>query len=144
MDNNSQDIQDEILDLKTRRDRLVLSKTEHEMKLAHIKTMIRGERSIPPEKYRSILQSQDTHNRCLLRITQQLVSIKSRLRELGTDDYGLPHSVVAKLAALRAYYQDFAADPTRVNSMRQMAAEFVLKLNPIIKEALQGKAYEVT
>jgi hypothetical protein len=48
-----------------------------------------------------------------------------------------PKTFVTDLVALRHEYQEFAADKTRVGSMRQMAAEFVLKLNPIIKSALK-------
>lgn len=41
--------------------------------------------------------------------------------------------VVSQLVAMRDYYQNFSADATRVSSTRIMAAEFVGKLNPIIR-----------
>jgi hypothetical protein len=43
---------------------------------------------------------------------------------------------VQNLVNLREEYQHFAADHTRVSSMRQMAAQFVLKLSGIIKQAI--------
>lgn len=44
---------------------------------------------------------------------------------------------VEKIVSLSAYYQEFAADATRISSKRQMAAEFANKLNPIIKRFLK-------
>ena len=40
---------------------------------------------------------------------------------------------VRALVELREKYQQFSADGSRVASMRRMASEFVLELNPIIK-----------
>jgi hypothetical protein len=46
---------------------------------------------------------------------------------------------VKQLVALREKYQQFAADGSRVASMRRMASEFVLELNPIIKLMVSKK-----
>lgn len=44
---------------------------------------------------------------------------------------------VEELVSIRQHYQEFAADGSRISSMRQMAAEFANKLNPIIKRFLK-------
>ncbi len=47
--------------------------------------------------------------------------------------------LVEELVALRTEYEHFAADNSRVSSRRQMAAEFVVKLNGIIRRAIAKK-----
>jgi predicted nucleic acid-binding Zn-ribbon protein len=44
--------------------------------------------------------------------------------------------IVEAIVQIRDEYTAFAADKTRVGSMRQMAAEFVTKLNPVIRKAI--------
>jgi len=46
---------------------------------------------------------------------------------------------VSSLVALKMKYQEFAADPTRISSMKQMAAKFSLELDAIIKSAIRRK-----
>jgi len=47
--------------------------------------------------------------------------------------------IVRQIIELRNHYQDFAADGTRSPTMRRMASELVLKLNPIIRAAISKK-----
>jgi hypothetical protein len=130
-------------------DDLKISKREHETKLVTIKNQIRGCGLLPPEKYRQCVASQVQHQTAILKIERLLQPLKKRLRELSSDDrsnqdngsFSTPPSdvkgIVEDLVELRKDYQFFAADSTRISSMRQMAAEFVVKLNPIIKRAIK-------
>ena len=91
-----------------------------------------------------------------LALDAEMQAIKNRLREIADlrdlhrkSQKAEERSIAAKtdldsqvllnhlraLFALRKHYQDFAADATRVASMRQMAAEFVVRLNPVIESA---------
>ena len=120
-------------ELSLQRDTLVLSKREHETQLISIKNLVRVSGRMPTDKYRQCCDSQATHARAILHIEDQLRPIKARLRELSDASHaeqqvinanGVPaKSIVADLVALRDDYQRFAADGTRVSSMRQMSAE---------------------
>jgi hypothetical protein len=86
-------------------------------------------------------------------LEKMLRPIKTRLQELADQEYNekqaemkqaemqtLEHnsdstSIVRRLISLREEYQLFAADATRVGSMKQMAAQFVVKLNKIIRDS---------
>lgn len=155
-DTHDRDLEAEKLKLTNERSMLGLSKREHETKLIAIKNLIRTGGFMPHEKYKKCCDSQQKHSRAILHIEKQMAPIKKRLREIeeiesrfqiangqpvthespvASSESPLKKTVV-ELVALRQNYQDFAADGTRIASMRQMAAEFVLKLNPIIKRAL--------
>jgi hypothetical protein len=142
-------------ELQKKKSALILSKREHETKLVAIKNVVRSGGKLPNEKYKQCCDAQNTHSRAILHIEKQLASVKLRLREIadlefkskngdGAANYNEPtavpnapvKSIVSELVALRQEYQAFAADGTRVSSMRQMAAEFVLKLNPVIRQAI--------
>ena len=144
-------------ELQKKKTALVLSKREHETQLVAVKNVVRSGGRLPNEKYKQCCDSQNTHARAILHIENQLAPIKVRLREIADIEFkernggnnGATHeedhpkaetaptkSIVVELVALRQEYQNFAADGTRVSSMRQMAAEFVLKLNPVIKRAI--------
>lgn len=149
-------IRAEQTELLKRKTELALSKKDHEIKLVAIKNLIRSGGRLPSEKYRQCCNAQNTHNRAILHIENLLASVTSRLREIARmeDDAKdvsfseaengknpVPmRSIIVELVALRQEYQNFAADGTRVASMRQMAAEFVVKLNPIIKQGVGSDA----
>lgn len=73
-------------------------------------------------------------------IEGQLTAINSRRHSANLADEqakgnaNVPH--VRQLVELRDSYQVFAADATRSPTMRRMASEFVVKLTPIIRQAL--------
>jgi TolA-binding protein len=127
---------------------LIVDKREHETQLVLIKNAVRSGGRLSTEKYRRLCDTQNTHNRAILAIEKQLVQVNTRLRELAeidnqnaedrrTDSREMDEKpIVQELVAIRQEYQNFAADGTRVASMRRMASEFVTKLNPIIKRAV--------
>ena len=138
--------------LLEKRAALILSKREHETKLVAVKNVVRSGGRLPSEKYKQCCDSQNTHARAIMHIENEMSKIKTRLREIADIEFNEKNglvkdkqpepesvpvkSIVVELVSLRQAYQDFAADGTRVSSMRQMAAEFVVKLNPIIKRAI--------
>ena len=143
----------EKLRLQLKRDALVIEKKEREQKLLAIKTLVRTSGRMPNDKYKQCCESQRKHSSEILRLEGEISGIKAKLRELseveestkrkagasgvgsqtGQDVNPSESEVVRELVALRQFYQEFAADHTRVSSMRQMAAEFVTKLNPVIR-----------
>lgn len=137
--------------LLERRDLLGLSKREIENKLVGVKNLIRTSGRMPHEKYKQCCDAQKKYLSQILKIERELNDIKIKLRQLSAYDVAekmaeksiekqasIPRDFVVSLVDLRSEYQRFAADMTRVSSMRQMAAEFALKLNPIIKSAMKG------
>ncbi len=142
----------ELNECERRRSELVLNKKQHEVKMLAIKNLVRGGGTMPYAKYRQCIDSQQTHANSILKIEQTLSPLKARMAELKAqiDEQqrnGQPHApqqsasdLVKMLVSVRQEYQDFAADRTRVASMRQMAAEFVLKINPIVRAALGESA----
>ena len=142
-------------ELLQKRDALTLSKRDHETKLIAVKNVVRSGGRLPHDKYRQCCDSQNTHAKAIMHIESELFKVKSRLREIANEQFdekkrrkdlaktvastqqSAPEkNIITELVCLRQAYQDFAADATRVSSMRQMAADFVLKLNPIIKRAI--------
>lgn len=140
-----------LLEVKSK---LTLDKREHDIKLAAITNLIRTSGRMPPDKYRSCCNAQTKHKNAILDIERQLAPIKQRLTEIS-DEESLSKQVkptakptetqlsldklktiITDLVNLRQEFQEFSADSTRISSKRQMASEFVLRLNPIIKRAI--------
>jgi len=145
--------QAECRELQVKRDALLENKREHELKLLAIKNAIRTNGRMSGGTYQQYCSSQLSHVRALQFIDNQLRPLKARMKELNDADYNrrqgngdaplvvdAPSSLVAELSVLREHYQKFAADGTRISSMRQMAAEFALKLDGIIKRAINPPA----
>jgi len=137
------------------KEKLCIEKKHHEVKLAKIKNLIRTSKNMSGGTYSQCCQSQDRHKFAIGAIQEKLLKIKTQLRIIydeENDKYeriivqqgggtSVKHAlinrdVIIKLSEIRQQYQEFAADSTRVSSMRQMAAEFVVKLNPVIKQAI--------
>ena len=79
---------------------------------------------------RDILATEIEMNKFQDQISKK-ISLREAIRhELRVEAYT---DVPSKLTAIRDYYINFAADRTRVASMRAMAAEFAEKLEVIIK-----------
>lgn len=147
--------------LFTEKQRLIQEKKQVELSMVKSKNIVRSSGRLPNNQYRALCDTQNQHATELTRVEGQLGVIKRRLTEIAEIEFrdrqergitGIQlrqsdsHSdrpLVSELTDLRKHYQDFAADATRVSSMRQMAAEFVVKLNPIIYRAVNGiKNYE--
>jgi hypothetical protein len=86
--------------------------------------------------------------------TNEATRLKQRIHELNREidaikfpsgfhgNASAQHSTPAttkSLVALREKYIDFAKDPTRVTSLRRLAAEFVSELDPVIREAIESQ-----
>ena len=124
-----------------------------ELQRTKIKNLIRSSGLMPPEKYKQCCNAQSKYAEQIAHNEKRMSEIKLQLQKLA-DDEQLCHKKPSKpvvavkleplakecieaLVALREKYQRFAADHTRVSSMRTIAAEFVCQLNPIIKSALK-------
>jgi len=124
-----------------------------ELQRTKIKNLIRSSGLMPPEKYKQCCDAQSKYAEQIAHNEKRMSEIKLQLQKLADDEqscYKKPKPIVvagkleplgkeciAALVALREKYQQFAADHTRVSSMRTMAAEFVCQINPIIKAALK-------
>lgn len=145
--------------LQQRREDILVNKREIEKKMLAIRTLVRTGGFMPREKYKQCCDSQDKYITQVKSIENELGSIKLKLRRIADEEFDRkalgkvpPVEVPTKedeakpevaavgtiqeLVALRAYYQEFSADHSRVASRRQMAAEFAVKLNPIIRKAI--------
>ena len=152
------ELESEIKSLREKKATLVLKKREHELQLQTITNLFRVNGRMDQTQYRATCAAQTEHHRGILACEKQLLPIKNRLHELAqltnhapkevaesqeflasipakTDEAMAP-VLVAELVAIREYYQNFAADGTRISSKRQMASEFVNKISPIIRRAV--------
>lgn len=141
---------EQLIDAKGQMDALAVQKKDIESRLTVLKNKIRCEGNMPGEKYRQVCETQNSYSRSIVQIEKKMAPLRKRIQELAHQEHAEYRAlngngqhkpedqapIVAALVALRQYYQDFAADGTRVSSMRTMAADFVLKLNPIIKRAV--------
>ena len=120
-----------------------------EAKLMGLKNECRRKGLMPRAEYNKILGSQVKYREAIIELERTLGPIKNRLIEIADDQFEKKHALPAEISAdpamvraivqLRQQYQEFAADGTRIGSMRQMAAEFVLKLNEIVKQEINGR-----
>lgn len=140
----------ELETLRAELDALALQKREHEVKLSNLALAVRSQQRLRPERYSQICQEQARRKSAVLEVEKKMAVLRPKVRALHDIAYRayqerivapvagarennmVPESVLADLKALSDYYQRFAADPTRVSSMRAMSAEFALKLAPII------------
>lgn len=97
-------------------------------------------------------------------LVQKMSDVENQINRLNQEKSGTPtlavkpqsepekptmapeekRSVIEYLVILRAEYEEFAADPSRIASRRQMAAEFVLRLNGVIRRAIGKKAADLS
>lgn len=132
--------------IEEERSKLVSEKRDIEAKLLAIKNLIRSSGRMSTDKYTETCHAQNGYMKRMAQIERQLGELKTRKGRLHFEHNGSNHrpkdpvspDVIRSLSALRDEYQQFAADKSRVGSMRQMAAEFVLKLNPIIRGHING------
>jgi len=142
----------ETQELLYKREPLLKQLQEIESGLAKVKNEIRGHggKRMENKEYARLTTMQARYVARKTEIMPQIQQIKSRLRDLGNtkriefEKQFLERSVedsspvVQELTILRTEYQTFSADPTRVGSMRRMAAEFALRLDRIIQRAVRS------
>ncbi len=92
----------------------------------------------PPRK--AFIAAVSRSNNALVDAKSFQPQLQDAIKELNSANKQKP--VVESLVALREEYQVFCADNSRVASMRRMAAEFVLKLNAIIRESMKAPITE--
>jgi len=135
----------ELLDKKTA---LVNGVHAINAELSAVKNKINSSGHLPKEEYRKLCSRQSALIADKNSLESQLHLTKAELSKLADRAHASKPSngesapIVRELVALRQKYQEFAADGTRVSSMRKMAAEFVLELNPLIKGAIRLAAKE--
>jgi len=150
MSDNNHELKQRERALEKRRDELLVEKQRHATQLSNIKQLVKDSGRMEDSKYRQCCQAQTRHVQAIAKIEGLLAPIKHELREIivrefedrqvsievrSVETLRLKQTVQA-LVTLRENYQRFAADHTRVSSMREMTAKFVLDLNEVIKLAI--------
>lgn len=132
--------------LKSERAGLIQAKSGLETQLAEIKA--RCSTRLPQYEYHRLQQERTELVRQMGNIQSRFGAINEEISKLALEENAAnqarradraadaPSDLVSALSALRQEYQEFSADTSRISSMRAMASEFVLKLNPIIKKAV--------
>lgn len=135
-----QEIERALNALALKRSRLAVEKTTHQAELSRLKDRVRGSEGLPPEEYRAICRKQNEIKGRIVSIEADMATIRNEMREKEVlkSDVKLDHASgamneesLASIRNLRQKYMEFAADATRVSSMRQMAAQFVQELELI-------------
>lgn len=109
--------------------------------LTEIKNRLRNNGMLPPKEYNSLCNKQniivasisstlDKINDIKLEISKKHTLKQALKDEMLTDE---DKEIIQKLEILKSHYVNFAADRSRISSMRAMAAEFAEKINMIIK-----------
>lgn len=128
----------QIEQLHQQRAELVEKKRATTERLIAIKRRL--EVTLPKPTYTAVRAERDSLVHDLVMIESQLTQINANrhaAQEADTKAIGLqsvPH--FKELVGMRDHYQEFAADPTRSPMARRMAAEFVVKLTPIIRKGI--------
>jgi len=136
------DVEKEINELAKKIDTLSESRIGITQGLRELKAQVGG-RMLPQGQF----QSMQSKRLCLTADMDanlaKLRQIKARSRLLHEEHEELrsqpvtviPKGTIEELVALRDYYQEYAADQGRINSMRKMAAEFAVALTKLIRKA---------
>jgi hypothetical protein len=134
------EIEEEISRLKNKKSELGLAKSNVQASLADVNAKFVGR--LANSDFERLRKQRAELCRMQNELERQIRPITEKIRNLSVekDRYSQSSfpgkSTVEALAVIRDEYQQFAADKTRVASMRQMAAEFVMKLNPIIRKSV--------
>jgi hypothetical protein len=134
-------VKNAILKLQQSRDVLVAQKKELDNKFFDVKRQISG-KWLPDDEYDRLTKIQYQLRSQLLPIEKGLADNKTQLREknalldeyLSSKEDNVKMPIIESLQALKANYLDFAADRSRVSSMRAMAAQFAEELDTLIKK----------
>ncbi len=131
-----------IEELHSERTTLVEERTQVTQSLTALKQRKGTMRPADYERSRATLVEKDS------RLSQAITALNQQIRELHrlnnpadqTKPAALPpgalRPIISQLSTLRDHYQNFAADRTRLRSVRDMSAEFAEKLTTVIREAL--------
>lgn len=146
----------QISELKTKKSELLIRKKPIEAELSQLAGRVHSSKThrtrLTPDEYRQICGRQATLKRKLAEIEVAINPLSSEIRALCAQEDILRAScgmtvggvgerssgdgdLVARLTEIRDYWQQFAGDQTRVNSMRIMAAQFADE----VTGALAGK-----
>lgn len=146
----------QISELKTKKSELLIKKKPIEAELSQLAGRVHSSKThrtrLSPDEYRQICGRQSTLKRKLAEIEVAINPLSSEIRGLCAQEDILRAScgmsvggvgeqsssegdLVARLSEIRDYWQQFAGDQTRVNSMRIMAAQFADE----VTGALSGK-----
>lgn len=120
---------------------LIAKKSELHGQIARIKTLLM--QRLPQ---RDFLKAEAARKNLALRMNAidaeiSAINLAKHIESQAENDRKKNDKIpyVKKLCELRDEYQQFAADGTRSPTMRRMAAEFVTKLNPIVRQAMNLK-----
>jgi hypothetical protein len=102
---------------------------------------------LPQPKYIALQRRRSTLLSRMSLVDKEILDLNAEITNLsvGKDSAfppiasGESKSIIEALVALRAEYQAFAEDGTRVASTRRMASEFIGRLNGIIRDAVRRK-----
>lgn len=138
---NIQDIDSAISILNQRKSKLVLEKKELELKNSTLKNQVRSGGRMHDVKYKRVCDEQNSIKIKIFSIEREMadLSIEMMKKQSFRDQlkaefkHDEPIDIKKKLVHLRDEYINFAADKSRVSSMRVMGAEFAEKLETLIK-----------
>lgn len=136
----------EVTQLSNQKTELAARKVEICNQLSQLRNRVRVSGRMKNGDYQFVCQEQNNLKDELTEIEIQIGKTKMRLREIAeinqtrwakrNDEIETPKSIIMELAAIREHYQKFSADATRVSSMRTMAADFAIKIDGVIKRAI--------
>lgn len=134
-------IEGEIIQIQEKRQPLVDRKQEIETELAVLNNRVRVNGNLSDDEFRGICELQNNLMQEKRKIDSSLLAIKSEMTRKNRErdllynkiKYSPKEVIEEKLIELRDKYTQFAADKTRVSSMRAMAAEFVSEINMLLK-----------
>lgn len=138
--NQINSIEDSINTLSRKKDELVLRKREVEAENSEIKNKIRTGGLMSNNEYQKLCNKQNMLRREMVEIERGVLDINHEIRSKSSLTNQLKqdrketniNETKDNLVALKNEYIRFAADKSRVGSMRAMAAEFAEKLEQII------------
>lgn len=145
------EIRGEIAAIKEKSLELSAQKREIELELNKLSSRVRNRTTsrMPPDEYKGICRRQIRCKEILLDIEKKLSVLKlerQKWADIETELYiksGLrggaakspqmeENESILKVTAIRNKYLAFSEDPTRVNSMRLMAAQFAKELTEVL------------
>jgi chromosome segregation ATPase len=138
---NKLEMEREIERLKKKKGDLSTAKTDIQTSLAEINSKFVGRldnwtyEKLQKERAQ-LCRMQNEVERQIRPINDEIRSLSIEKDQCGEKSYYGSKPTVESIVQIRDEYMAFAADKTRVGSMRQMAAEFVTKLNPVIRKAI--------
>lgn len=135
-------IEEEIVSIKEQYDFTVIEKKKIEQSLADYRAIIRTNGMMDDKNYVEIVEKQNKLKQKQKDFEYKLIDLKGNIRRLETEKERL--RVLGKktsisdtkdqLVQIKNKYISFAADQSRVSSMRTMAAKFAEELETIISK----------